>query len=125
MNKISEEKITNISNVVEETSRTTELILGILGAVFGLIGAVAGMMIGSLGSAFNADGADEIIGLSLGAFLFSILGLIFSILIRKNHKIFGALTVLSGIALLICISLFGSIGAIFFAISGILGIAKK
>ncbi|MDR2623187.1 MAG: DUF4064 domain-containing protein [Methanobrevibacter sp.] len=122
---MNEKKINNINNVVkvEPTSRTTELILGILGGVFGLIGAVFGMMIGSLDASFN--GESQIIGLSLGAFIFSILGLIFSILIKKNHKLYGILTLLSGIALLICISLFGSIGAIFFVIAGILGVVRK
>jgi len=120
-----EDRIENISSTikVEPTPRTTELILGIIGSIFGLIGAVFAMFIGALDASFN--GESSIIGLSIGGFVFSILGLIFSIIVRKNHKIYGALTLLSGVCLLICISLFGSIGAIFFGIAGILGIVRK
>ncbi|EJQ43694.1 hypothetical protein IEQ_05022 [Bacillus cereus BAG6X1-2] len=43
--------------------RTTEFVLGLIGGIFGIIFSFIALMIGGMGAAFEADGANTIIGL--------------------------------------------------------------
>lgn len=108
----------HVQNNVNETSRTIELVLGILGAVFGLFGAVFAIM-------FSAFGGSEILILGLSALIASIVGIIGSVYVKTNAKYGGIILIISAIWLLISISVFGIMGAIFLGIAGILALVRK
>lgn len=107
-----------VQNTVNETSKTVELVLGILGAVFGLLGAVFAIM-------FSAFGGTDILILGISALMASIVGLIGSIYVKTNAKYGGIILIISAIWLLISISAFGIIGTIFLGIAGILALVRK
>ena len=60
-------KIINKPNQYNNTSHTTELVLGILGGIFGILGAILAIM-------FSAFGGDEILMLGMSALIGSIVG---------------------------------------------------
>lgn len=101
----------------KKTSRTIELILGVLGGIFGLIGGIIALMI----SIFVTDLA--ILGIS--AILASIVGLGGAVFILKNAKWGGIILLISAVWLLISISLFGVLGAVLLGFSGVLAILRK
>jgi hypothetical protein len=101
----------------KETSRTIELILGILGGIFGLLGGIFALMF----SVFATD----IATLGISAVLASIVGLVGTVFVLKNAKWGGIILVISAIWLLISISLFGIIGAVLLGLAGILAIFRK
>ncbi|MGC9517466.1 MAG: DUF4064 domain-containing protein [Methanomicrobiales archaeon] len=107
-----------MSNEINETSRTIELVLGIAGGIFGLIGGVIAVLLGSFAG-------DEIVLLGISAILASIVGIVGSVYITKDPKIGGIVLVVSAIWLLISISLFGVLGTILLGISGLLAIFRK
>lgn len=107
-----------LSNEMNETSRTIELVLGIAGGIFGLIGGVVAVLLGSFAG-------DEIVLLGISAILASIVGIVGSVYITKDPKIGGIVLVVSAIWLLISISLFGVLGTILLGISGLLAIFRK
>ncbi len=111
--------------VVIKTSRTIEMVLGILGGVFGLIGAIVAFFIGSLGTAFGATGASDVTGLGASAFLASIVGIVGAVYVTKNPKIGGIILIISAIWLLISISLFGLLGAALLGIAGLIALIRN
>ena len=46
--------------------RTAEFVLGLIGGIFGIICAFIALLIGGMGAAFEAEGANTIIGLGWG-----------------------------------------------------------
>lgn len=102
---------------VKEISRTIELVLGIIGGIFGLLGGVFAVLFGAIAS-------DEIIIMGMSAILASIVGIAGSIYVTRNPRRGGVTLIISAIWLLISISLFGLIGAIFFGISGLLALLR-
>lgn len=101
----------------EKTSRTIELILGIIGGIFGLLGGIAAVMLGI----FAADVA----GLGISAILASIVGLAGAVFVIKNAKWGGIILIISAIWLLISISLFGVLGSVFLGLASILALLRK
>lgn len=104
-------------------SRTTEMVLGIFGGLIGFGGAFFALFIGSIDEAVN--GSNEISGLGASAFLFSALAIIGGIVVKFKAKFGGWLMVISGVAILISISLFGVIPALFLIPAGLMGIIRK
>ncbi|KXG10682.1 hypothetical protein AT864_01273 [Anoxybacillus sp. P3H1B] len=104
-------------------TRTMEMVLGIIGALIGFIGAFFALFIGSVDSAFN--GSSELNGLGASAFLFSATGLIGAVVVKFKAKLGGWIMLISGVAILISISLFGIVPLLFFGISGLMGILRK
>jgi hypothetical protein len=102
---------------VPKTSRTIELVLGIIGGIFGLLGGIAAVMVGI----FAADVA----GLGISAILASIVGLIGAVFVIKNVKWGGIVLIISAVWLLISVSLFGILGAVFLGLAGILALVRK
>lgn len=103
---------------IKETSRTIELVLGIIGGIFGLLGGIFAVIFGSLASA-------DIVILGISAILASIAGIVAAVYVTKNPKTGGIILIVSAIWLLISISLFGLLGSILIGISGILAILRK
>lgn len=108
---------TTITSEYKETSRTIELVLGIVGGIFGLLGGILAFMF----SVFATD----IATLGASAILASIVGLAGAVLILKNPKWGGIILVVSAIWLLISISLFGVLGAVLLGLAGSLAIFRK
>jgi hypothetical protein len=108
-----------VTNNIElkKTSRTIELILGLMGGIFGLLGGVFALMF----SAF----APSVGGLGISAVLASIVGIIAAAYVMQNAKWGGIILILSAIWLLISISLFGVLGAVLLGLGGLLAIIRK
>lgn len=102
---------------VEPTSRTVELVLGILGGIFGLLGGIFAVMFGIF--------ASEITGLGISAILASIVGIAGAVYVLKNPRWGGIILIISALWLLISISLFGVLGAVLLGIGGILALVRK
>ena len=107
-----------LSNELNKTSRTIELVLGIVGGIFGLLGGTFAVLFGSFAG-------DEIVLLGISAILASIVGIVGSVYVSKNPKIGGIVLIVSAIWLLISISLFGGLGTILLGISGLLALLRK
>ena len=108
-----------VTNTIEfkKTSRTVELILGIIGGIFGLIGGVFALMF----SAF----APSVGSLGISAVLASIVGIIAAAYVMQNAKWGGIILILSAVWLLISISVFGVLGAVLLGLAGLLAVIRK
>lgn len=101
------------------------LAMGIIGGVFGIIASILAMTLGGIGSAFEADGANQIVGLGFAAMLFSILGIIGGSIAKSKTKLAGIFLLVSGVGGFICISLFYTISGILFIVAGLIGVFSK
>ncbi|MBO1628231.1 DUF4064 domain-containing protein [Bacillus arachidis] len=105
--------------------RTTEFVLGLIGGIFGIICAFIALLIGGMGAAFEADGADKVIGLGWGAVALSILGIVGSVVVKKNAKVGGIMMTVAAIGGFICISLIYILPGVLLLIGGLMGIFRK
>lgn len=103
---------------IKETSRTIELVLGIIGGIFGLLGGIFAVLFGSIAAA-------DIVILGISAILASIIGIVGSIYVTRNAKIGGIILIVSAVWLLISISLFGVMGSILLGIAGLAALLRK
>lgn len=110
---------------IKKSSRTIELVLGIIGGFFGLLGGIAAIFIGSFGEAFNFAGYSDIMFLGTLAIIVSITGIIGAVLVKNKPKLGGILMILSGIIGFISIFVFYIIGGFFLALGGILALVRK
>ncbi|PHE53920.1 hypothetical protein COF68_33725, partial [Bacillus toyonensis] len=85
--------------------RTAEFVLGLIGGIFGIICAFVALLIGGMGAAVEADGANTIIGLGWGAVALSVLGIVGSVMVRSKAKVGGIMMTVAAIGGFICISL--------------------
>jgi hypothetical protein len=108
----------------EKLSRTTELVLGILGSLGGFAGAFFALFMGEVDKAFS-NGQSEISGLGSSAFLFSVLAFIGAILVKFKPKLGGWLMIISAVAIVISISFFGIIPGLFLFAAGLMGVIRK
>jgi hypothetical protein len=100
--------------------KTAGGVIALIAGIFGVIAAGATLLVGGLGSAFEAEGANTVIGLGWGGVLFSFLTIILgAIAIGVKSKIPGILLVISSIAGAI---LGGTLVAIFMVLALIGGI---
>lgn len=104
-------------------SRTIEMVLGILGGLIGFGGAFFALFMGTLDEAFN--GTSELSGLGTSAIIFSSIAIIGAIVVKFKAKLGGWLMLISGIAIVISISLFGVIPTLFLVPAGLMGILRK
>jgi hypothetical protein len=100
-----------------KSSRTVELVLGIIGGVLGLLG-------GGFALIFSAF-APSIGGLGVSAVLASIVGIVGAAYVVQNAKYGGIILIISAVWLLISISAFAVPGAVLLGIAGILAILRK
>lgn len=103
----------------------TSFILGLIGGILGFFSGILALTIGGVGEAFNLLGAGELTGLGIAAIIFSIIAIIFSVISTKKPKLGGWIMIISGIAILICISLFGLLPAVLIITGGIMALVKK
>lgn len=101
-------------------------IISLIAGIFGTFAAGATLIIGGLGSAFEAEGASTIVGLGWGGVIFSFLTIILgAVCIGSKSKIPGILLIISAIMGII---LGGTLVAIFMVLAlvgGILNIFGK
>jgi len=102
---------------IKKTSRTVELVLGILGGIFGLLGGVFALMFSAFAPSVGSLGASAVIA--------SIVGLIGSAYVLRNAKWGGIILLVSAVWLLISISLFGVLGAVLLSLAGLLAVLRK
>ena len=102
---------------LKKTSRTVELVLGIIGGIFGLLGGVFALMF----SAF----APSVGTLGVSAVLASIVGIFGAAYVMQNAKWGGIILIVSAVWLLISISLFGVLGAVLLGLAGLLAVLRK
>lgn len=103
--------------------RTTEMVLGIIGGLLGFGGAFFALFVGAIDEAVN--GSQEISALGGFAFFFSILAIIGAVVVKFRHKVGAWLMLISGVGVLISISLFGIVPALFLILAGVLGFRKE
>ncbi|MBD1379149.1 DUF4064 domain-containing protein [Metabacillus arenae] len=103
--------------------RTTEFVLGLIGGIFGLIGAVMAILIGAVDEAFT--GSMEISGLGWSAVLFSIVGIIGSIVVKRKPKLGGTFMTVAGLGGTISIFIFYILPGVLLIIGGLMGLIKK
>lgn len=90
-------------------------IIVLIAGIFGVIMAFVTLLVGGMGSAFNAEGYDTIVGLGWGGVFFSFLDIIFgSIAIGARKKSLGVFIIISSLAGAI---LGGTLVAIFMILS--------
>ncbi|SER71513.1 hypothetical protein [Salisediminibacterium halotolerans] len=104
-------------------NRTTEMVLGILGGLIGFAGAFFALFMGEIDQATGGD--NTLTGLGMSAFLFSTLGVIGGILVKFKAKLAGWVMVISGVAILVSISLFGFIPALLLVPAGLMALLRK
>lgn len=85
---------------------TASLVLGIVGGVFGILAGLLAMMVGGIGSAFEADGSGSIAGLGFAAIMLGVLGIIGGALSHRNPGKASLLQAIAGFFGFIAISLF-------------------
>ena len=105
--------------------RTAEFVLGLIGGIFGIICAFGALMIGGMGAAFEADGANTVIGLGWGAVALSILGIVGSVMVRSKAKVGGIMMTVAAIGGFICISIIYLLPGVLLLIGGLMGIFRK
>ena len=106
-------------------NRTAEFVLGLIGGIFGFIGAIMALLIGGVDAAFSDSGTSEVIGLGWLAFLFSILAIVGSIVVRSKAKLGGIFLIVSAVGGVISISMFYLVPAVLIIIAGLMGVIKK
>jgi uncharacterized protein YecT (DUF1311 family) len=72
-------------------------IIGIIAGVFGFIAAIVTLFLGGIGSAFEAEGANTVIGLGWGGVLFSFLSIVFGAIAIARPKGAGVGLIVSSI----------------------------
>ena len=108
---------TNETNVLQETNRIIELILGIIAAVVGFFGSFIALIFSGFSSAIAM--------IFLCLVFFSILGLVSTFYVKRYHEVGGIGMVISGICLLFTGGTLGIIPSILFCIGGIVAIFRK
>ncbi|HFR4156240.1 DUF4064 domain-containing protein [Bacillus cereus] len=105
--------------------RTAEFVLGLIGGIVGIICAFVALLIGGMGAAFEADGANTVIGLGWGAVALSILGIVGSVMVRSKAKVGGIMMTVAAIGGFICISIIYLLPGVLLLIGGLMGIFRK
>ncbi|MDA1761831.1 DUF4064 domain-containing protein [Bacillus cereus] len=105
--------------------RTAEFVLGLIGGIFGIICAFVALLIGGMGAAFEADGANTVIGLGWGAVALSILGIVGTVMVRSKAKVGGIMMTVAAIGGFICISIIYLLPGVLLLIGGLMGIFRK
>ncbi|AJG57949.1 membrane protein [Bacillus thuringiensis] len=105
--------------------RTTEFVLGLIGGIFGVLCSFIPLLIGGMGAALEAEGANEIIGLGWGAVFLSILGIVGAAMVKSKAKAAGIMMTIAAIGGFICISVVYLLPGILLLIAGLMGIFRK
>jgi hypothetical protein len=109
-----------IFSIKESKMQKAGGIIALISGIFGVLAAIVTLMVGGLGSAFEADGANTVVLLGWGGVLFSFLAIVFGAIgISTKSKVIGILLIITAILGAI---LGGTIVAIFMVLALIGGI---
>ncbi|MDX6152817.1 DUF4064 domain-containing protein [Marinococcus sp. PL1-022] len=106
-------------------NRTGEFVLGLIGGILGLFAGVFALLFGAIDAGFSETGTSSVTGLGFGALLFSVLGIVGSVLVRNKAKLGGILMIVAAVGGFISVSAFFIISGILLLIAGIMGVARK
>jgi len=109
----------------DKMNRTAEFVLGLIGGIFGFIGAIMALFVGGVDAAFSDTGTSQVTSLGWSAFLFSILAIVGSVVIRSRSTLGGVFLVVAAIGGFISISMFYLVPGILILIAGIMGFVRK
>lgn len=98
--------------------RTNEFVLGLIGGIFGIICIFITLMIGGMGDAFEAEGANTMIRLGWGA-------VSLSVMVRSKGKVGDIMMTVAAIGGFVCISIFYLLPGVLLLIGGLMGIFRK
>lgn len=110
---------------MQEDKRTTEFVLGLIGGIFGIIGGMLAMGVGGAAAVFGVKSAGTVGNLGVSALLFSILGIVGSIVVKSKGKLGGLFMTIAAIGGIISISMFYILPGILLIIPGLMGLIKK
>ncbi len=105
-------------------NRTTEFVLGLIGGIFGFGGAFFAMFFGAVDKATTGSGG-SISGLGIAALIFAVIAISGAIVVKFKPKLGGWLLLISGIGIVISISLFGILPALLLIPAGLMGLLRK
>lgn len=100
--------------------RTASLVLGIIGGVFGIIAALLTLLLGGLGSAFDAAGAGSIVGRSFFAVFVGVIAIVGGALAIRYPKVSAILQLITGVMGLLLIGLFWLFSVILLLVGALL-----
>jgi hypothetical protein len=86
--------------------RTASMVLGIIGGVFGIIAGLLALLLGGVGSAFDADDSGLIVGKGFRAVLIGVVGIVGGALAPRYPKVAAGLQLFSCVAGFIAVYLF-------------------
>lgn len=104
---------------------TPEFILGLLGGIFGFVASLLILGIGSLGTAFGAEGASTAVWMGIVALILSILGIIGAAKINQNPRGAGQIMILDGVIGLLFLSFLFWLPALLILLGGIVAYRKE
>src|SRR5699024_972485 len=110
---------------VRSLSRTTEFVLGLIGSVFGFLGAIVALIFGEFEAAFSNTGSSSITGLGWSAFIFSILAILGTVVVKSKPKLGGSFMVIAAVGGFVSIFMFYMLSSILLIIGGLMGLFKK
>ncbi|ASS76210.1 hypothetical protein CIG75_15520 [Tumebacillus algifaecis] len=105
--------------------RTAEFGLGLAGGILGILFALAGVFFGEVAQSLAVEEGGLVAGLSWIALLFSVLGIIGAVLVRKKTVLASILMLVAAIGGFVCISFFYILPGILLIIAGIMGLVRK
>ncbi len=100
--------------------RTASLVLGITGGVFGIIAALLALMLGGIGSAFDAAGAGSIVGRSFFAVFIGVIAIVGGALAIRYPKVSAILQLITGVVGLVLIGWFWIFSVILLLVGALL-----
>jgi hypothetical protein len=105
--------------------QTASLVLGITGGVFGILAGLLAMMVGGIGSAFEAEGAGSIAGLGFAAILLGVLGIIGGALSHRSPGKASLLQALAGVFGFIAVSLFWVLAGVLLLVGALIAFLAR
>jgi hypothetical protein len=100
--------------------RTAALVLGIVGGVFGILAGLLAMLVGGIGSAFDAEGSGMVAGLGFAAIMLGVLGIIGGALANRRPGASAILQGAAGTLGFVAISLFWTIAGVLLIVGGVI-----
>ncbi len=85
---------------------TASLVFGIVGGMFGILAGLLAMMVGGIGSAFDAEGSGSVVGLGFAAILLGVFGIVGGALSNRSPGAAGIVQAVVGVLGFVAISLF-------------------
>jgi hypothetical protein len=103
-----------------EHMRTAALVFGITGGVFGILAGLLAMMVGGIGSAFEAEGSGSVAGLGFAAILLGVLGIVGGALSNRSPGKASLIQAIAGLFGFIAISLFWVLAGVLLLVGALL-----